>query len=75
MFKGLRGSLQTYCVCLSCFRVICELGLYWQLCSYRGAFVSARGPSEGAGSGPAQGRPLLTYLPSWGLDFYKKLLN
>lgn len=78
MFTGLPGSLQTYCVCLSCFHVICTTRFIFtvlQLCSYHWTFVSAQRPSEVSGSKPAQGLHLLTYLQNWGLYFYKKLLN
>lgn len=78
MFKGLPGSLQTYCVCLSCFHVICTTRLIFavlQLCSYHWTLVSAQRPSEVAGSKPAPGLLLLTYLQNWGLYFFKKLLN
>lgn len=78
MFKGLPGSLQTYCVCLSCLHVICTTRFILtvlQLCSYHWTFVSAQRPSEVAGSKPAQGLLLLTYLQNWGPYFYKKLFN
>lgn len=78
MFKGLPVSLQTYCVCLSCFHVICTTRFIFavlQLCSYHWTFVSAQRPSEVAGSKPAQGLLLLTYLQNWGLYFFLKVVE
>lgn len=78
MFKGLPGSLQTYCVCLSCLHVICTTGFIFavlQLCSYHGRLYQPRDPLKSQAQSQHQGLLLLTYLQNWGLYFFKKLLN